>query len=114
MTIVVTGAYGQLGDELCRQIGPDAQGLDVDSVDLTNSVVVRRRLLEIRPTWVINCAAYTAVDQAESEAEQAFIINRNSPGEMARAVADYVAGMTDRYALDLYQDIFLPKPWAVM
>jgi len=31
-----------------------------------------------------------------------------------RAVCDFVAGMTDRYALDLYQDIFLPKPWAVM
>jgi len=31
-----------------------------------------------------------------------------------RAVCDFVAGMTDRYALDLYQDIFLPKPWSVM
>jgi len=31
-----------------------------------------------------------------------------------RAVCDFVAGMTDRYALDLYQNIFLPKPWAVM
>jgi len=31
-----------------------------------------------------------------------------------RAVCDFVAGMTDRYALDIYQDIFLPKPWAVM
>ena len=31
-----------------------------------------------------------------------------------RAVCDFVAGMTDRYALDLYHEIFLPKPWAVM
>jgi dGTPase len=31
-----------------------------------------------------------------------------------RAVCDFVAGMTDRYALDLYKEIFLPKPWAVM
>ena len=31
-----------------------------------------------------------------------------------RAVCDFVAGMTDRYALDLYQNIFLPKPWSVM
>ncbi|MDH3776856.1 MAG: hypothetical protein OER59_07350, partial [Desulfobulbaceae bacterium] len=30
------------------------------------------------------------------------------------AVCDFVAGMTDRYALDLYKEIFLPKPWAVM
>jgi dGTPase len=37
----------------------------------------------------------------------------NSRGDH-RAVCDFVAGMTDRYALDLYQDIFLPKPWAIM
>ncbi|MDX1775154.1 MAG: deoxyguanosinetriphosphate triphosphohydrolase [Desulfobulbales bacterium] len=39
--------------------------------------------------------------------------NNNSVGDH-RAVCDFVAGMTDRYALDLYQEIFLPKPWSVM
>jgi dGTPase len=34
--------------------------------------------------------------------------------ERARAVCDFVAGMTDRYALDLYHRIFLPRPWAVL
>jgi dGTPase len=39
--------------------------------------------------------------------------NNDTKGDH-RAVCDFVAGMTDRYALDLYQNIFLPKPWAVM
>jgi dGTPase len=53
-----------------------------------------------------------------------YFFDRGLPEEVAgpdaktigdhRAVCDFVAGMTDRYALDLYQNIFLPKPWAVM
>lgn len=45
---------------------------------------------------------------------------RQAPGsnkeekQLHRAVCDFIAGMTDRYALDLYSQIFLPKPWSVM
>ena len=42
-----------------------------------------------QPDWVINCAAYTQVDRAESEVEQAFVINRDSAGRLAGAVAGY-------------------------
>ena len=42
------------------------------------------------------------------------ILAANEPGDIPRAVADYLAGMTDRYALATYERLFLPKPWAVL
>jgi dGTPase len=42
------------------------------------------------------------------------ILAANQPGDILRAVADYLAGMTDRYALATYERLFLPKPWAVL
>ena len=67
MKIVVTGARGQLGKELCRQLGEKAVATDVDTLDLTERRAVRRTLLDMSPDAIVNCAAYTAVDQAEGE-----------------------------------------------
>ena len=92
MKLLVTGATGQLGSELARelgQLGHEVYAPDLDELDLLEPAAVAATIRARQWDWVINCAAYTAVDQAESEAEQAFIINRDSPGEMARAVADY-------------------------
>ncbi len=92
MRLLVTGATGQLGSELARelgQLGHTVYAPDLDELDLLEPAAVAAAVRARQCDWVINCAAYTAVDQAESEAEQAFIINRDSPGEMARAVADY-------------------------
>ena len=49
MSIAVTGAYGQLGGELCRQIGADAIPLDIDTLDLTDGRVTVERMLELKP-----------------------------------------------------------------
>ncbi len=65
--ILVTGAAGQLGAELCRLLGQAAVPIDIDKLDLTRGSAVRKALAEIQPELVINCAAYTQVDQAESE-----------------------------------------------
>ena len=65
--ILVTGAAGQLGAELCRLLGQAAVPIDIDKLDLTHGSAVRKALAEIQPELVINCAAYTQVDQAESE-----------------------------------------------
>jgi dTDP-4-dehydrorhamnose reductase len=73
--IAVTGANGQLGGELCRQLGDHAVPLDIDTLDLTDRQAVLDKLLEIQPTLIINCAAYTKVDQAESEPEVAWAVN---------------------------------------
>ena len=65
---LVTGAAGQLGGELCRLLGPRAIATDIDTLDLTDGPAVGEALARWRPAVVINCAAYTRVDQAESEA----------------------------------------------
>ena len=57
MRIVITGAKGQLGRELCRQLGEAAVGLDLPEFDLTNARQVAEELLRLRPTALINCAA---------------------------------------------------------
>jgi len=92
MRLLVTGATGQLGSELereLRRLGHEVFAPDLDELDLLKPAAVAATVQAQQWDWVINCAAYTAVDKAESEAEQAFLINRDSPGEIARAVADY-------------------------
>ena len=75
MKIAVTGAEGQLGTELCRQLGGEAVGLDLPGFDLTDRDRVLGTLAEIRPRAVINTAAYTQVDRAENEVEACRAVN---------------------------------------
>jgi dTDP-4-dehydrorhamnose reductase len=75
MKIVVTGAKGQLGGEFCRQIGPRAIPLDIDTLDLTHNKAVLETFGRLRPDMIINCAAYTQVDKAEKEPELAHAVN---------------------------------------
>ena len=86
MSIAVTGAYGQLGGELCRQLGPAAIPLDIDTLDLTDGAAMVERMLAIGPEAVINCAAYTAVDKAESEPEKCRAVNAVAVEHLARRV----------------------------
>ena len=89
MKILVTGVYGQLGSELKELTGnyPDGTFLftDVDSLDITNEAAVQDYFQEKQPTFVVNCAAYTAVDKAESDRELARKINAIAPGILAKA-----------------------------
>ncbi|MGA2796565.1 MAG: dTDP-4-dehydrorhamnose reductase [Thermoguttaceae bacterium] len=75
MKIAVTGALGQLGGELCRQIGPQAIPLDIDTLDLTDAKAVLDILPPLGPDAIINCAAYTQVDKAEKEPALAHAVN---------------------------------------
>lgn len=85
MRIVVTGANGQLGGELCRQLGKNALGLDLDTLDLTKGPAVQGRLFGLKPDLVINCAAYTDVDRAESDPERCEAVNAEAVRSLARA-----------------------------
>lgn len=83
MQILVTGAYGQLGNELNILQGnyPEWKFMftDVDSLDITNETVVQKYFAENNIDFVINCAAYTAVDKAESDEETAAKVNALAP-----------------------------------
>jgi dTDP-4-dehydrorhamnose reductase len=83
MKILVTGAYGQLGNEInCLTAKyPEWQFLftDVDSLDITSESELEAWFQNHKPDFVINCAAYTAVDKAESDVETAEKVNELAP-----------------------------------
>lgn len=83
--ILVTGRNGQLGWELCRSLASlgDVMAVDRGELDLRNAAAIRSLLRERRPHWIINPAAYTAVDAAERDAADAQAINATAPGVLA-------------------------------
>lgn len=90
MKILVTGINGQVGWELMRQGelgGFKIFGCGRNDLDIADRQAVARRMMDCRPGLVINCAAYTAVDKAETEPEIAYAVNRDGPGLLAESCA---------------------------
>ncbi len=87
MRILLFGKNGQLGKELTRQLNEkyDVVSLARDDADLADSSEIVKLIKQHRPQIVVNAAAYTAVDKAESEPDVAHAINGTAPGVMARA-----------------------------
>ncbi|MEP3639409.1 MAG: dTDP-4-dehydrorhamnose reductase [Paracoccaceae bacterium] len=86
MTLLVFGKTGQVATELAR-LAPDATFLSRDQVDLADPMQVAAILSQTQADAIINAAAYTAVDKAESEADVAQAVNGTSVGIMAAHAA---------------------------
>jgi dTDP-4-dehydrorhamnose reductase len=84
-TILLTGKNGQVGWELQRTLMPLGKivALDAEELDLANPEAIRQAVKSIQPDIIVNPAAYTAVDKAESEPELAYAVNGVAPGILA-------------------------------
>ncbi|WP_413207103.1 dTDP-4-dehydrorhamnose reductase [Rhodospirillum sp. A1_3_36] len=89
--LLLTGANGQVGWEVARKAkarGLTLHALDRAALDITDRNAVARMILRLAPEVVVNAAAHTAVDKAESEEDLAGAINREGPAHLAEACAD--------------------------
>jgi dTDP-4-dehydrorhamnose reductase len=110
--ILLFGRVGQVGWELRRTLAPMAQVrcLDFPEIDFTQPDSIRRAVDEARPDIVINAAAYTAVDKAESDPETAAKINGEAPGIMAEA-AKRSGALLVHYSTDYVFDGAKTEPY---
>ncbi len=91
MRILITGSKGQLGNEI-QQLANDYPSYifdytDIDELDITNSQKVDAYFDATQPQVVINCAAYTAVDKAETDEVTAFLVNAKAAENLARSAS---------------------------
>jgi dTDP-4-dehydrorhamnose reductase len=107
--LLLLGAGGQVGRALIERGGAAVIGRDRARCDICDITAIRQAIEETRPSAVVNCAAYTAVDRAESEPERAFAVNEHGAKNVALAArqagipvihlsTDYVYGGTNSQA----------------
>ena len=119
MRILLTGVNGQVGWELQRTLAPlgEVVAADRSKLDLADTASIRRSVAAIAPDLIVNPAAYTAVDKAESEPGLAHAINAAAPGELAACGVPLVHFSTD-YVFDgkqprAYTETDVPNPLGV-
>jgi dTDP-4-dehydrorhamnose reductase len=112
MKVLLLGNLGQLGTTLephLAQFGA-VEAYDHTGIDLADSGATRKRILEIAPDLIINTAAYTAVDKAESEADLAEQVNAVAPAVIAECAAMLGAGLI-HYSTDYVFDGTASRPY---
>ena len=105
MTILLTGCRGQVGWELARTLAPlgPIVALDAEGLNLADAHAIRRLVGEVRPRIIVNPAAHTAVDKAESEPELARAINADGPAILAEE-AEKLGALLVHYSTDYVFD----------
>lgn len=123
MKILLTGKNGQVGFELQRALAPlgDIVAVDHPDCDLGDPDAIRRLVEAVRPQIIVNPAAYTAVDKAESDQATAYAVNGAAPGvfgEAAKALGAVVVHYSTDYVFDgtkagAYGEADAPNPQSV-
>ncbi|HET6765448.1 MAG TPA: dTDP-4-dehydrorhamnose reductase, partial [Longimicrobiaceae bacterium] len=110
--ILLTGATGQVGWELRRTLAPLGEIVvpQREAFDLARPETLRAIVLALRPAVVVNAAAYTAVDAAESDGDAAHRVNAVAPGMLAGAAAEIGALMV-HFSTDYVFDGSASRPY---
>lgn len=103
------GADGQLGSDIVRLLGADA-GITHQQLSVTDASGVESAIAERRPEVVFNCAAYNAVDRAESEPDVAHAVNADGPRNIAFACARHSAKLV-HFSTNFVFDGTLDRPY---
>ncbi len=103
--VLLTGVLGQVGGDLLPLLQTFCEVIptDLPELDLTDTDAIRRLVRDVRPQWIINPAAYTAVDKSESEPELAYALNAGVPrvlGELAVELGIPVIHFSTDYVYD--------------
>jgi len=115
-SILLFGCNGQVGSELQTSLPSLGKVIALDRHhsefcgDLTQADAIAETVRKIRPDIIVNAAAYTAVDKAESEPELAFLINAETPGILAQE-AEKLGAWLVHYSTDYVFDGSGHKPW---
>ncbi len=105
MKILLTGKNGQVGFELQRALAPLGEVVAIGRAecDLAKPAAIRQLVRAVRPGIIVNAAAHTAVDGAETERDQAFAVNASAPrvfGEEAARLGAFVVHYSTDYVFD--------------
>lgn len=112
MNILLTGGNGQVGWELRRTLACLGEVVTVDSkeMDLSDAAAIRRVVREVKPRIIVNPAAHTAVDKAESERDLAWAVNATAPGILADE-AEKLGALLVHYSTDYVFNGTGERPW---
>ena len=110
--VLVTGSKGQLGAAFMTRLSADVDvtGIDVDDVDLTDAALLREFVRRCRPTAIINCAAFTDVDGAESRPLDAYRVNAEAVWCLAGLASELDAVLV-HYSTEFVYDGKLDRPY---
>jgi dTDP-4-dehydrorhamnose reductase len=112
MKILVTGKHGQVGKEISRRVSSSDVVVSVgrQECDLSNEAAIRDLVRQVKPSVIVNAAAYTAVDRAETERDLCYAINETAPRILAEE-AERLGARLIHYSTDYVFNGQKPAPY---